>query len=333
MSGHVVYIAGPTAAGKTQAALGLAEGLIKRGRPTNIINADAMQVYRDAPILTGLPTDEEQKIAPHYLFGIADGADRYSVGRWLGEALAIIEETLKNDGVAVVVGGTGLYFRALDGGLDPIPDISPSIMRRARERLEELGLWAFREEVLEKDPKMVRLDPSDSQRHLRAWSVFEYTGTPLSSYHQASQGRHPSRQQDDGETVDDTRASTANLPSFNVTARIVIEPEREFLYRKAETRFDSMLDCGALAEARRLAERDLSQDLPIMKALGVAELTAHLHGEMLFDEACERAKRNTRRFIKRQLTWFRNQTPDWPRVADPSSAIHAVGTLIERTED
>lgn len=286
---RVYFIAGPTASGKSQAGLDFAEWI-----GGEIINADAIQVYKDLEILSARPDRAELQRAPHHLFGYLDGAVRCSAGLWAREAVKAIAAAHQRGRPAIVVGGTGLYFRALEEGLSPIPEPPQEVREEAKRRLEAMGVASFRAEVVERDPAMARLAANDAQRLLRAWEVFETTGRPLSHYQDAP------------------REPLIKAPA----ARIVIEPGREALYAACEARFDRMLERGALEEARRLAARNLDADLPVMKALGAAELIAHLDGVLTLDEAAGLAKRNTRRFAKRQLTWFRNQAADWPRAGD-----------------
>lgn len=291
---RVFFIAGPTASGKSAAALMLAEKI-----GGEIVNADAIQVYRDLEILSARPGPAELARAPHHLFGYLDAALRCSAGMWGREAAKAIGDIHERGRPAIVVGGSGLYFRALEEGLSPIPDVPEEARIAARQRLEALGAEAFRAEVVARDPAMARIAVTDVQRLLRAFEVCEATGQPLSAFQDAP------------------RQPLIGAP----TSRVVIEPPREALYAACDARFDLMLERGGLDEARRLAERGLDPGLPAMKALGAAELIAHLKGAMSLEEAAELARRNTRRFAKRQLTWFRHQAAGWPRAADPGAAL------------
>lgn len=293
---RVILIAGPTASGKSTAALALAA---RTGG--EIINADAIQVYRDLRILSARPGEEDLKRAPHHLYGHVDGAVRYSVGGWARDAARAIAGVHARGRAAIVVGGTGLYFRALENGLSEAPEIPEAIRRAAHDRLEVAGPEKFRDEVLAFDPAMARLDPADRQRHLRAWEVFHACGVSLSELQ--------------------TRPGAPIVD--RIDARAVIEPPRETLYAEIDARFDRMIDAGALAEARALSERDLDPASPVMKAVGAAELIACLRGEISLETAAALAKRNTRRFAKRQLTWFRHQAKDWPRAASADDLVLA----------
>ena len=291
---RTVLIAGPTASGKSAAALALAERI-----GAEIVNADALQVYRDLKILSARPTPQEEARIAHHLFGHIDGAIRYSAGEWLRDAAQAIGEIHARGRQAVIVGGTGLYFRALEKGLSQAPPIPPEIRIEAEARFARLGAAAFRDEVLAFDPPMARLQPGDRQRHIRAWEVFHAAGAPLSEIQKS-----------------------AGAPMVgNINARVVIEPPRNALYAAIDARFDTMIERGAVNEAAALLGRGLDPGLPVMKALGAAELIAHLRGETPLDAAIDLAKRNTRRFAKRQLTWFRHQTPAWPRAASWDEAV------------
>lgn len=296
-SGKTVFIAGPTASGKSAAALAFA-----RASGGEIVNADALQVYRDLDILSARPGPAEQAAAAHHLYGFLDGAQRCSAGVWSRAAADAIAGAHRRGNVAIVTGGTGLYFRALEQGLSPMPAIPDAVREAAAARYDAIGGEAFRAEVLARDPVLARIPAGDRQRLIRAFEVHEATGSPLSA-HQAA----------------------AKQPLIGqVEARVVIEPDRQALYRAVEIRFQNMLNRGALQEAKLLRARGLSRELPVMKALGAAELIAHLDGELTLAEAIARAVMNTRRFVKRQMTWFRNQTPEWPRAEGPEEALRIV---------
>ncbi|MEM9170840.1 MAG: tRNA (adenosine(37)-N6)-dimethylallyltransferase MiaA [Pseudomonadota bacterium] len=294
---RIVLIAGPTAGGKSALALALAQQI-----DGEILNADAMQVYRDLNVLSARPGTDDLARARHHLFGVLSGASACSAGRWARMAGAALRAVSARGRPAIVVGGTGLYFRALTDGLSPIPEIPEAVRRDGEARRAALGAAAFHAEVLAADPSMARVAQGDAQRLVRAWSVHAATGRPLSDF-QAAAGR-----------------PAAPRPA----ARIVLEPPRAALYARCDARFDAMMAAGALDEARRLAGAGYAPDRPVMKALGAAELIAHVRGEIALDEAVEAALRNTRRFAKRQGTWFRGQTPDWPRAETVSAALEAL---------
>ncbi|MEM9495262.1 MAG: tRNA (adenosine(37)-N6)-dimethylallyltransferase MiaA [Pseudomonadota bacterium] len=294
---RIVFIAGPTASGKSAAALALAEKI-----GAEIVNADAMQVYRDLEILTARPCGPDLARAPHHLYGSIDGAERFSAGRWARAAADLIAEIGARGRPVIVIGGTGLYFKALAEGLSPIPEIDPAMRKQASERRRTLGAEAFRDEVVAADPQMAHLPVADVQRLMRAWEVFHATGTPLSAF----QAR--------------PRRPLAPAP----TASVVIAPPREALYEKIDARATEMIEGGAVEEVCALLERGLDPNMPVMKALGVAEIAAMLSGDASQEDATAALQQSTRRFAKRQLTWFRNQAADWPRADDVASATEVL---------
>jgi len=284
----VLLIAGPTASGKSALALDLAERL-----GGEIVNADALQLYADLRVLTARPTPEDEARAPHHLFGMADGADGWSVGRWLDAALPVLADIAARGRRAIVAGGTGLYFSALTRGLADVPSVPTAVREAAAETFAQLGEEAFRAILAERDPKAAaRIAPGDRQRLLRAYEVAEATGRALTDW-QA-----------------DTHAPLAP----GQWRAVVLEPPREMLYARCDGRLEAMIEAGALEEVRILINRGLKPAAPVMKAVGVRELAAHLAGELTLAEAVALAQQETRRYAKRQMTWFRNQTPDWPRL-------------------
>lgn len=295
---RTILIAGPTASGKSAAALALA-----RKTGGEIVNADAMQVYRDLRIITARPSELDEAAAPHHLYGYLGAEAHCSAGVWSRTAAEIIGEIHNRGRAAIVVGGTGLYFKSLIEGLSPIPDISAESRAAALARREALGAVAFREEVIARDPAMERLPASDAQRLTRAWEVFCETGKPLSFFQ------------------DLPREPLLNGP----VGRCVIAPDRLTLYARCDARASRMLENGGIEEVRALLARSLDPDLPILKALGVPEISSRLAGEMGEAEAIATLQQNTRRFAKRQLTWFRGQTGDWPVFGD---AAHAIDFLV-----
>lgn len=298
---HVIVIAGATASGKSAAALGVAEGL-----GGEIVNADALQLYADLQILTARPDAGDTARAPHHLYGVLGADERASAGWWARRAAAMVAEIAARGRIPILTGGTGLYLKALLTGLSPTPPVSETVRKAAEERLDAIGLDAFRTETATRDPALVaRLAGQDKQRLLRAWAVFEATGRPLSEW-TALPPEPPLR--------------LGRVDAF------VLDPPRATLHARSEARFDRMMADGALEEARALFARDLPPDAPILKAVGLPPLLAHLRGEMERDAAVAVAKRDTRRYVKRQITWFRHQAPDWIRLSgdDPHTAAQAV---------
>jgi len=293
----IIFIAGPTASGKSAAALRIAEAL-----NGEIVNADAMQIYDGLRIVTARPMPADEARIPHHLYGVLDGAEACSAGRWGLMAVDSIHDICARGKRAILVGGTGLYFKTLLEGLSPIPEIPGSVREAARARRDLLGAAGFRDEVIAWDPAMTRLPEGDTQRLMRAWEVFKGTGTPLSTFQDAP--RVP-------------------LVTDPVT-KLVVLPQREVLYAACDARAALMMSSGAIDEVQRLIERKLDPSLPVMKALGVPEIRALLCGERDQSEAAELMQRNTRRFAKRQMTWLRQQMADWPSFEDTDLASAAV---------
>ncbi len=276
----IVIVAGPTASGKSALALDIAEAFAG-----SLINADSMQVYAELRVLTARPGTADLARAPHHLFGVLPAAEAGSAGRWLEMALGTIAEVRQAGRLPIIVGGTGLYLKALTEGLAPVPEIPDDVNAEARRLHQELGGEAFRERLAEIDPESAaRLPAGDSQRLVRAYAVARATGRPLADW-----------QADDGQTP----------PGPFVT--VALEPPRDDLYRAIDARFEAMLAAGALDEVRGLAALGLAPELPAMKALGVPELIRHLGGECSLEEAADRARQATRNFAKRQTTWLRHQ--------------------------
>ena len=286
----ILLIHGPTASGKSALALRVAGAV-----GGELVNADALQLYSDLTALSARPTPEETAGVPHHLFGVAEGADGWSVGRWARDAGPVIDEIVARGRTAVVVGGTGLYFKALTEGLADIPPTPAAVRVGVGKTFDTLGEARFRELLASVDPVAeARIAPGDRMRLSRAMEVLEATGQPLTAW----------------------QAKTAPALPADAWRAVVIEPERDLLYARCDARFETMLERGALDEVRALIARGLDPDLPVMKAVGVRELAAHLRGEISLVEAAELARRETRRYAKRQLTWLRNQTPDWPRITE-----------------
>jgi tRNA dimethylallyltransferase len=280
---RAIFIAGPTASGKSAFALKMA-----RERGGVIINADSMQVYHELRILSARPSVDEEASAPHRLYGQVSGREDYSVGRWLKDVKLEMQACWSIGLVPIIVGGTGLYFMALQGGLAEIPAIPQDVRERWRNHAGDLHV-----QLQKRDPNAAaRLNPSDKQRIIRALEVVEATGKPLAVWQ-------------------DEARSDSFLNIINVERQFIDVP-REQLYVRAEQRFDTMIEQGAIDEVRNLPELPIDQ--PMMKAIGVPELRAHLRGELSLDEAVTQAKTATRQYIKRQLTWWRGQLGDWQLV-------------------
>ena len=280
-------IAGTTASGKSHAALELATRV-----GGAVINADSMQVYREARILTARPSDSDMATAPHLLYGHVSVHEAYSSGRYASDAAQALAEARRAGRVPIFVGGTGLYFKALTGGLADIPGVPRVVRERARVLLETVGNDAFHAALAERDPEIAaQLLPSDRQRMVRAFEVFEASGRPLSHWQKSA-----------GKPV---------LGGLRL-ANVVLEIPRAALRERIAKRFHAMLDAGAMAEALALA--DLEPSLPAAKIIGRRELIALARGMLSRDEAIARAITATNQYAKRQDTWFRNQLGDWDRI-------------------
>lgn len=285
-----ILIGGPTASGKTALAVTLARRI-----GGEIINADSMQLYRGLDILSAQPGEAERAGVPHHLFGVADPSERWSAGRWARAALDVAGSLRARGAPAIFAGGTGLYFKTLIDGIAPAPDI-PANVRAEVSALEQSGSAALRAEAERLDAEGAgRIKPGDRQRLVRLIELVRTTGQPLSALH----------------------ADTRPLIAPDSWTGFALRPDRDALYARIEQRFDSMMEAGALAEARALHARGLDRQLPALKAVGVRPLLAHLDGELGLAEAVERAKTDSRRYAKRQFTWFANQHADWTRLDAP----------------
>jgi tRNA dimethylallyltransferase len=278
----VVVIGGPTASGKSALALALAERL-----DGIVVNADAMQVYRELAILTARPTAEEMQRVPHRVYGALPAAERCTVARWQSLALDAVADARCCGRLPIVVGGTGLYLKALMEGLAEVPEIPPEIRAAAKARQAALGSPGLHAELQRLDPEMAaRLKPGDTQRLIRAWEVITATGQSLAVFQQAV-------------------AAPPKL--WFVPIRLL--PPREALYAACDARCRRMLAEGALDEVRALQALKLDPELPAMKAMGVRELMQWLDGEVSRAVALAALQQATRNYAKRQLTWFRHQMP------------------------
>ncbi|WP_368413139.1 tRNA (adenosine(37)-N6)-dimethylallyltransferase MiaA [Dongia sp.] len=283
-AGRVIVIAGPTASGKSALALDLAKAL-----GGTIINADSMQVYRDLPILTAQPDDADLGRVPHRLYGFLDLDDACDAQRWAGLAAAEIATVIEAGGVPIVVGGTGLYLRALTTGFSPLPEIADAARHAARTMVAEQGAPAIHELLLARDPaSAARIKPTDRQRIARAWEVLIATDRPLSWW----------------------QSQAPVAPTTHRFLTLVLNPDRAALYQAVEGRFRTMLDRGVLAEVAAAEQLPGQAVAGGRKALGYPELAAVVQGSMELETAIPAAQQATRRYAKRQLTWFRHQIAD-----------------------
>ena len=282
MNGARQVIAGPSASGKSRLAMAVASAF-----NGVIINADSMQLYRELRILTARPSPMDEAAIPHRLYGVLPAAEACSAAAWRELALAGIAAAEAAGQLPIVVGGTGLYVRALLRGLAAVPPIPPSVQAEARALQERLGPEGFHRLLAERDPAMAaRLPPNDRQRLLRAFTVVTATGKSLADWQNAEDG----------------------TPAFDRPyLGLRVDAPREWICARCDARLERMMEEGALDEVRALLALNLDPELPAMKALGVRELARHLRGEETLDAALAATRLATRRYVKRQTTWLRNQ--------------------------
>ncbi len=284
-----ILIAGPTASGKSRLALELAA---KEGGV--VVNADSMQVYAELRVLTARPSRQDEAAVPHRLYGHVPARQRYSVGRWLGDVAGVLGEARREGRAAIVVGGTGLYFKALTEGLVAVPPVPAEVraaIRAESDGVETPALHARLAAVDAEDAAVLRT--SDRARILRALEVITATGRPLAEWRRV--------------------AAAPPLIDPAGATRIVLAPDRAELHRRIAARVERMMEEGAEAEVAVLSAQGLDADLPAMKAIGLRELLALRQGTLSRAEALATMATETRRYAKRQMTWFRHQMADWPR--------------------
>ena len=286
----MALIAGPTASGKSALAVALAQRLEHAGRRAVVLNADSAQVYADLAVLSARPSVEEMGGIEHRLFGAWDGATPCSAADWGAAAKREFAALHAEGAVPVLVGGTGLYLRTLLEGIAPVPEIDPQVRAAVRALPVEQAYAA----LLAEDPdRAARLAPADSQRIARALEVVRSTGRTLGQWQDRLEG---------------------GIASQTALHPLILIPPREWLFERCDRRFAQMIEHGALAEVAALLARNLDPALPVMRAIGVPELAAHLKEEISLDQALAAGQLATRQYAKRQYTWFRNQPPpEWPR--------------------
>jgi tRNA dimethylallyltransferase len=287
---RAILIAGPTASGKSALALDLA-----RTRGGVIVNADSMQLYRELAIITARPTPQDIVVAPHRLYGHVPAQQAHSVGLWLDEAASVIRQAHANGLMPILVGGTGLYFKALTEGLSPVPAIPPQIRTHWRDVATKARPGELHSLLAGRDAQMAaRLAAADQQRIVRALEVLDATGRSLAWW-----------QEQPGVPVLDPAACE----------RIVVSLERDALDQRAEMRFARMIEAGAIDEAERFDALGLDPALPAARAIGLRPLIAHVRGTLSRADACSAGVAETRAYIKRQLTWLRRFMSDWQAFA------------------
>ena len=274
----LIIIAGATAVGKSNIAVQLANEI--KGV---IINADSVQVYKDLNVLSARPNSKNLDCVPHYLYGYVNSLNTFSVSNWLFDLKEKLVEIKKNKKVPILVGGSGLYINAAINGLVTIPAISENIKQESLSKLDHIGIDKFREMLFDIDPVFSQKN-NDKHRLLRAHSVYLQTSKPLSFWHDQPREGKVSKQ----------------IYSF------LISSERKVLYKNCDIRFSQMLSAGGLQEVIKLHYKNIDRSLPIMKSLGVKWLLNYLDSQISFDEAVRLSMRDTRHYVKRQLTWFRH---------------------------
>ncbi len=306
----LALIAGPTASGKSDCAVQLALALEKRGRPSVVINADSAQVYADLAVLSARPTTDEMCGIDHRLFGTWDGAHACSAAEWAGAARPEIAAAHAIGAVPILVGGTGLYLRTLLDGIAPVPVIDPDLRKIVRALSTNEAYSALRRE----DPqRAAALAPGDSARISRALEVVRSSGRTLAEWQQEKSGGI-------GDTI--------------TLHPAILLPDRTALYQRCDARFAAMLDpptgsAGAIGEVEALLQRGLDPALPVMRAIGVAEIASLLNGLCSREQARARGAQATRNYAKRQYTWFRRQPPDdWLRVTAKNYDIGSIFELL-----
>ena len=297
-----ILIAGPTASGKSGLALVIAEAM-----GGVVVNADSMQVYRELSILTARPSEADLARAPHALYGFVSGREAYSAGRYGVDAANTIAEARAQGRLPIIVGGTGLYFKALLEGLSPVPATDPQVRAYWRGEAARRPAPELHALLAQRDPEMAaRLMPTDPQRVVRALEVLESTGRSLADWQ-----RQP---------------GTPVLAEAD-TLRLLLLPDRDVIGSRIDTRFDAMLAEGAVEEVRRLLAFGFSDELPIMRALGVAQLAVHVRGDLQLDAAAAAAKSETRQYAKRQATWLRRNMQSWKLLETQQMARIVAGDI------
>ena len=279
----IIIISGPTATGKSSLAISLAKKI-----NGVIINADSMQIYEELKIISSQPSNEDKKVVSHELYSIRSICQSFSVMDWLELVEKKLDEIFNKNNIPIIVGGTGLYIKSAINGISKIPKVDKEVFDNCLKLFEKIGIIEFKKLVKKIDENFI-IKNIDKQRLIRAYSVYLQTGKAISEWHKSSEINK----------IYDTFFS------------ILLEQDREKNYKNCENRFDEFIDKGAVEEVRYLKEKKIDRSLPGFKCLGVNWILKYLDEEISLNDAILLSKRDTRRYVKRQLTWFRhNFNPD-----------------------
>ena len=288
----VILLAGPTSSGKTKLAIKLA-----RHFNGEIINADSMQIYKEVSILTSKPNLQDTKIIKHHLYGFNSVKKKFSTGHWLKMVLKKIEEQWQSERIPIVVGGTGLYFKALTDGLVKIPDIPNNVRKQIRKLHKKMGQKKFFSQLIKIDPLAKRFVlPTDTQRSIRAYEVKKFTNKSLFKF---------------------TKETKPNFNN-NVFKKLFINIPRELLHKKIEKRVEKMFNDGAINEVKKFCKIKVNKELSSNKIIGIKEIKDYLQGKITLIKAKELITQKTRQYAKRQFTWARGHMKSWEMIYSPN---------------
>jgi tRNA dimethylallyltransferase len=276
---QVIIIGGPTGSGKSKLALELSEFL-----PIDIINGDSLQVYKELPILTSQPSPEDQKKVPHHLFGYRSAEMPCTAAAWIEDICPILDEIIQKGRIPLIVGGTGMYLKAITEGLTPTPSINSTVREEVRRLALTMSPDSFYQHVISIDPQTHKLEPNDKQRLTRALEVKLETGSSIYDLHRK-----------------------AKPPRSYSYYKVYLEPPRQLLYERINMRFDNFIEMGAIDEVKQELSNTGHTQTTLHKAIGFPELAQHINGEFDLCMAMNLAKQHSRNYAKRQLTWFRHQ--------------------------
>ena len=288
----VILLAGPTSSGKSKLALHLAAKL-----NGEIINADSMQVYNEIFILTSRPNSHDTNIVKHHLYGFNSVKQKFSTGHWLKMAINKIKEQWNRDRIPILVGGTGLYFKALTEGLVEIPDIPDDLRSKIRELHKKIGQKKFYNELIKLDPLVKKfLSPSDSQRSIRAYEVKKFVNKSLFTF---------------------TKETKSNFDN-KIFKKLFINIPKELLHQKIDKRVENMFAKGAVEEVKKFLKMKINKELSSNKIIGIEEIKDHINGKITLTKAKELVKLKTRQYAKRQFTWARGHMRSWQMIYSPN---------------